>query len=910
MNVVTVYGDRATVAVSDSSGSTNTLYFTKEAGLWKFYGNQQYYRIIALSVHEGTGYYASIQIRDPMQRASSPPIVTRGGLPGPVPMTWDAAEKTWNAWHIVDYGASPPSYASFHIDIPSEGASYDVMVNGSIGFATNLTPSGILSGPLTSFSFVAPSGAQTFSANLMDANGNIIWRSGRHRPDTTIPYTGPQLPMGNYRYQVISEASYSETGQAVSLAYADFTNLVLYDDFSGTAIDLNKWQSGELSREIVDGKLSLKVATKGVGTSDDLFFRTTSPAPSVDSIVAIEADAVLLAAEAGYDQSNPNEYAIASARIGGYFYNINPTPTSVLGDVNAYVRIGSDRGRLRAGWMLRRIVATDGSAPLVVASGTFPDVTVVLGQTYRLSIRWDASSRTFTFGVKDPGGTQHTTTYTVSDTTVSPPYGKGKVVGASAGPIGSVYFPGSVTATIDNVVAKDASSNLLVSDDFSSSLIDQTKWNGLELVKEIRSGQLFTRARMPVSGASSSTLYIVNPDSINIMQAKVRIDNRDLPPSVVPSTGLAGTFYNNGSQDVSASVILTRSSPSVGLVAKWSAGNANGIFLMPVSFDENHILQIAWNGSSFTFRVDDEYQSYTPTGTIIPALHPSRILGSGLSNTLSQEAALIAQFDDVFVGFSGGRISGSVKDPSGTGIGNVTVNVMAPGNIQVASGTTDSGGNFSINITSGSYTIEVTKTGYEMISTPPLVEITSSYPNGQAAVVMVSVDVLPLGQGWNFISFPKQPPSGGNISTVLGNASPLVAIIWGFDNSTKTWKRWRPGAQDNGLTSFESGKGYWIYMTGYSSLDMQGWQTVASTSVQLYQGWNLVGWMGPDGAAPSGVVNTPAFTGKWIILWTWEGGQWRAIHSTVANLPVERIDRLGQKKAYWFRMAQALTWTQ
>jgi len=43
--------------------------------------------------------------------------------------------------------------------------------------------------------------------------------------------------------------------------------------------------------------------------------------------------------------------------------------------------------------------------------------------------------------------------------------------------------------------------------------------------------------------------------------------------------------------------------------------------------------------------------------------------------------------------------------------------------------------------------------------------------------------------GWNFISLSVAPPNP-SITTVLTDISFHVRIVWGFDNTTKLWKKW------------------------------------------------------------------------------------------------------------------------
>jgi hypothetical protein len=165
-----------------------------------------------------------------------------------------------------------------------------------------------------------------------------------------------------------------------------------------------------------------------------------------------------------------------------------------------------------------------------------------------------------------------------------------------------------------------------------------------------------------------------------------------------------------------------------------------------------------------------------------------------------------------------------------------------------------------------------------------------------------------LQKDWNFISFQKLPSDGALIETVLADVLPKVTIVWGYDNTSKQWKKWKPqGGAGNTLTTFEFGKGYWIYMDNTGSIPATGWTASPSLSFPLYAGWNLVGHMGTDDRSVTDTLQSLGW--KWNILWNWTGGQWYVKHPTVATLPVQSLAALNRGKAYWIKVTQSVTWT-
>ncbi|MEI6155113.1 MAG: hypothetical protein WCQ90_13615, partial [Deltaproteobacteria bacterium] len=160
---------------------------------------------------------------------------------------------------------------------------------------------------------------------------------------------------------------------------------------------------------------------------------------------------------------------------------------------------------------------------------------------------------------------------------------------------------------------------------------------------------------------------------------------------------------------------------------------------------------------------------------------------------------------------------------------------------------------------------------------------------------------ITLSQGWNFISLPKQPPST-SINDVLKDISANVRVVWGYDNWQKQWLKYKGQVAgvtgQNTLTSMEAGKGYWIYLVGAGTIDMTGW-TDPDKNIHLYEGWNLIGYLGEDGETVQTALSSTF--DKWTVIWTWENGQWSAAHIIKHDLPVPVLSTMQKGKAYWVK---------
>jgi hypothetical protein len=134
-------------------------------------------------------------------------------------------------------------------------------------------------------------------------------------------------------------------------------------------------------------------------------------------------------------------------------------------------------------------------------------------------------------------------------------------------------------------------------------------------------------------------------------------------------------------------------------------------------------------------------------------------------------------------------------------------------------------------------------------------------------------------------------------------------ILWGWDGANQQWLSYIPSRQTNSLTSVESGKGYWIHLSGPDLLLIQG--NPGSSVISLAAGWNLIGYNGTDAAASAASLGN--ISGKWTTVWGWEAGGWSAKHESL-SLPgtIVPLEKFYRQKAYWVRIRpnMATTWSQ
>jgi hypothetical protein len=93
---------------------------------------------------------------------------------------------------------------------------------------------------------------------------------------------------------------------------------------------------------------------------------------------------------------------------------------------------------------------------------------------------------------------------------------------------------------------------------------------------------------------------------------------------------------------------------------------------------------------------------------------------------------------------------------------------------------------------------------------------------------------IPLYKGWNMVSLPLVQPDT-SIPTVLGSIAGNYDKVEWYNTSEGIWH-----TTDDDLTDIDHTMGFWIHMKTDDTLIVTG-DIPNTTSIQLYQGWNLIG---------------------------------------------------------------------
>jgi hypothetical protein len=93
-----------------------------------------------------------------------------------------------------------------------------------------------------------------------------------------------------------------------------------------------------------------------------------------------------------------------------------------------------------------------------------------------------------------------------------------------------------------------------------------------------------------------------------------------------------------------------------------------------------------------------------------------------------------------------------------------------------------------------------------------------------------------LVEGWNLISTPLDSRNY-RIETALSTILSKLTVVYAYRD--EKYQTYAPGLEASDLKELRPGLGYWVYMAAPARLIVGG--TLASSSVPVSQGWNLVG---------------------------------------------------------------------
>ncbi len=435
----------------------------------------------------------------------------------------------------------------------------------------------------------------------------------------------------------------------------------LYDDFSTGYLSSDKWFPREYVKEISDGKLVLKLGnSSGMGVEywPGMFRNNLGVAsPEPETITAFESEITIMEAT---PDSAPNSRSFA--RIAGQFYNSNESDGQ-SGEITFEIMIG-DRGNggLEAFWEASRVMENDPSDFEQIESGTLIGPgTLDTGVPYSVKLVYD-NDRTLTFTVN--GVTDEYTGPEKKRPAVNPVRSIGACIDAANG-----SNDGFIHTTFDNVVLNNAAE---IHEDFSSPLIDLSKWDQTEWVRECSNQHLRANVRS-IGGSSNASTYLTTGRDTPYLEAKVRIES-DTQLSVGAS-GIArlggyyynetrgtgsGVDYNRYEGDVFAQIRLWYDSEGSTQAQAWIGRSDDAdennftelfwhTFSTPVQLDTYYVLSITYENDQIIFQCEDELAVFNIQTNAYPPYGMHRQLRTWLFADSGESGNFKASYDDIYI---------------------------------------------------------------------------------------------------------------------------------------------------------------------------------------------------------------------------------------------------------------------
>jgi hypothetical protein len=417
-----------------------------------------------------------------------------------------------------DTGGDPPGQDSFWL-------TFDVNRNSSIDTGdVNFSPvyAGDLSFCYSHYTLSVPvlgecaimplgSGAEGFGTSVNDPiTPHRIWELQIPRDSNYINATALNSPL-RFALRLGSANPLFDVSTPPNF-WLDFATTFLSDQ-----MDL------EFIRRAENGALRSAVRNYGNVLSNSLPLTTPSGVTSIESSVRVNAF--------------ENNGAFTQARIGGYFFSYTDE-NGKTGDYWATIGIGATpTSQLEAYYFVERCFDTECYQVDDFTMRVIPAV-ISIGEVHTLSLAYNTSNSSFSFKFDgSPAGT-----IVPHGTPSGEPSVQFKGIGTRVGHFGPALGTGQggyVDATFDDVKVNGSSY-----DDFSSPMIDRTKWQYLEFAREQISDGVYGLALRNYGSVYSNSLNFINAKDVKEFQAELTVTELT-DDGAGPMARLTGSFFHD-----------------------------------------------------------------------------------------------------------------------------------------------------------------------------------------------------------------------------------------------------------------------------------------------------------------------------------------------------------------------------
>jgi hypothetical protein len=179
-------------------------------------------------------------------------------------------------------------------------------------------------------------------------------------------------------------------------------------------------------------------------------------------------------------------------------------------------------------------------------------------------------------------------------------------------------------------------------------------------------------------------------------------------------------------------------------------------------------------------------------------------------------------------------------------------------------------------------------------------------PVSNPQIINVSL-ALPLYTDWNLISSPRVQAATA-ITIVLSSISGKYDLVYAYDasDSASPWRKYNVNAPPyaNNLAVINERMGVWVHMTTAGTLTVAG-AAPTTTNIQLYPGWNLVGYPGTQTRPIAEALASIA--GKYTLIYAYDASDpadpWRKYN---VNAPpyANNLSAMRSRWGYWIKVTE------
>ncbi|MCG2767070.1 MAG: hypothetical protein L6435_01635 [Anaerolineae bacterium] len=169
---------------------------------------------------------------------------------------------------------------------------------------------------------------------------------------------------------------------------------------------------------------------------------------------------------------------------------------------------------------------------------------------------------------------------------------------------------------------------------------------------------------------------------------------------------------------------------------------------------------------------------------------------------------------------------------------------------------------------------------------------------------------IPVVPRWNLISIPASPESTA-VDDVFSTIDGQYDQVCAYDAVMETWNTYQVGGppEGNTLANIDETMGFWIRATASAELTL-GNCSSSTASIELYVGWNLIGY--PSGTTRPISEALAGIAGKYDMVCAYDATDaadpWKRYDTGVTSV-FNDLAEMGPGRGYWVHALESCLWS-